>query len=134
ALVGGVAVLLASRLRRADARSGWLLALGGAFVTTALLFSSASGIFHPYYVSLLAPFAAVLVGAGAAQLTDGGLSARILAPLAVVAGVIVELVVRADYPGQLTWLPPVLIVVGALAVPALVALSSRKVRVAAIGV
>jgi 4-amino-4-deoxy-L-arabinose transferase-like glycosyltransferase len=134
ALVGGVAVLLASRLRRADARSGWLLALGGAFVTTAVLFSSAGGIFHPYYVSLLAPFAAVLVGAGAAQLTDVALSARILAPLAVVAGVIVELVVRADYPGQLTWLAPVLIVVGGLAVLALVAFSSRQVRMAAIGV
>jgi 4-amino-4-deoxy-L-arabinose transferase-like glycosyltransferase len=133
ALVGGVAVLVASRLRRSDARSGWLLALGGAFVTTAVLFSSASGIFHPYYVSLLAPFAAVLVGAGAAQLSDGGFGARVLAPLAVVLGVIVELVVRADYLGQLTWLPPVLIVVGALAVLALAAFSSRTVRLAALG-
>jgi 4-amino-4-deoxy-L-arabinose transferase-like glycosyltransferase len=133
ALGGGVAVLVASRLRRSDARSGWLLALGGAFVTTAVLFSSASGIFHPYYVSLLAPFAAVLVGAGAAQLSDGGFSARVLAPLAVVLGVIVELVVRADYPGQLTWLPPVLIVVGALAVLALAAFSSRTVRLVALG-
>ncbi|MGO9320742.1 MAG: glycosyltransferase family 39 protein [Solirubrobacteraceae bacterium] len=133
ALVSGVAVLVASRLRRADARSGWLLALGGAFVTTAVLFSSASGIFHPYYVSLLAPFAAVLVGAGAAQLTGSARSARVLAPLAVIAGVVVELVIRADYPGQLTWLPPVLIVVGALAVLALVAFSSRAVRLAAMG-
>ncbi len=133
ALVGGVGVLAASRLRRADARSGWLLAVGGALVTTAVLFSSASGILHPYYVSLLAPFAAALVGAGAAQLTDGRRSARVLAPLAVVVGVIVELVVRADYPGQLTWLPPILIVVGALAVFALIAFSSRAVRTAALG-
>ena len=133
ALVGGLGILIASRLRRADARTGWLLALGGAFVTTAVLFSSASGIFHPYYVSLLAPFAAALVGAGAAQLSGVTRSARVLAPLAVIAGVIVELVVRADYPEQLTWLPPVLIVVGALAVLALVAFSSRKVRIAALG-
>jgi 4-amino-4-deoxy-L-arabinose transferase-like glycosyltransferase len=133
ALIAGVAILAASRLRRADARSGWLLAVGGAFATTAVLFSFASGIFHPYYVSLLAPFAAALVGAGAAQLTDSGLTARVLAPLAVIVGVVVELVVRADYPGQLTWLPPVLIVVGALAVLALVAFSSRTVRVAAVG-
>jgi 4-amino-4-deoxy-L-arabinose transferase-like glycosyltransferase len=132
ALVAGVAILAASRLRRVDARSGWLLVVGGAFATTAILFSFASGIFHPYYVSLLAPFAAALVGAGAAQLTDGGRVARMLAPLAVIVGVIVELVVRADYPVQLTWLPPVLIVVGALAVLALVAFSSRTVRVAAI--
>jgi 4-amino-4-deoxy-L-arabinose transferase-like glycosyltransferase len=132
ALVAGVVILAASRLRRADARSGWLLAVGGAFATTAVLFSFASGIFHPYYVSLLAPFAAALAGAGAAQLTDGGLTARVLAPLEVIAGVIVELVVRADYPGQLPWLAPMLIVVGALAVLALVAFSSRTVRVAAI--
>ncbi len=39
---------------------------------TAVLFSAASGIFHPYYVSLLAPFAAALVGAGAAQLIASG--------------------------------------------------------------
>jgi 4-amino-4-deoxy-L-arabinose transferase-like glycosyltransferase len=96
ALVGGLAILLASRLRRADARTGWLLAVGGAFATTAVLFSAASGIFHPYYVSLLAPFVAALVGAGAAQLLGGGRSARLLAPLAVAGGVTVELVVRGD--------------------------------------
>jgi len=133
ALVSGLAIVAASRVRRTDARSGWLLAVGGAFATTAVLFSFASGIFHPYYVSLLAPFAAALVGAGAAVLMGGGRVARILAPLAVLAGVVVELVVRADYPGQLTWLGPVLIVVGALSVLALVALSSRAVRMAAVG-
>jgi 4-amino-4-deoxy-L-arabinose transferase-like glycosyltransferase len=133
ALVSGVAIMAASRLHRADARSGWLLVVGGAFATTAVLFSFASGILHPYYVSLLAPFAAALTGAGAAALMGGGRAARVAAPLAVVAGVVVELVVRADYPGQLTWLAPVLIAVGALAVLALVAFSSRAVRMAAIG-
>ncbi len=134
ALVSGLTILAASRLRGKDARSGWLLAVGGAFATTAVLFSFASGIFHPYYVSLLAPFAAALVGAGAAQLMAGGRVARVAAPLAVLAGVVVELVVRADYPGQLTWLAPLLMVVGALAVLALLAFSSRAVRMAAIGV
>src|ERR1700691_2835547 len=104
-------MVVASRLRRADARSGWLMVVGGAFLTTAVLFSSASGIFHPYYVSLLAPFAAALFGAGAAQLIDGGLRARVFAPIALVAGVVTELVVLHDYVGQLTWLPPVLIAV-----------------------
>jgi len=133
ALVAGLSILLACRLRRADARSGWLLAVGGAFVSAAALFSAASGILHPYYVSLLAPFVAALVGAGAAQLLRGGRSARILAPAAVVAGVIVELVVRGDYPGQLTWLPVVLIAVGALAALALLAFADRRVRMAALG-
>ena len=43
---------------------------------SALLFSFASGIFHPYYVSLLAPFLAALVGAGAGQLFGRRLSLR----------------------------------------------------------
>jgi hypothetical protein len=47
AVVGGVAVLAASRLRRADPRTGWLIAVGGAFLTTAVAFSYAHGIFHP---------------------------------------------------------------------------------------
>jgi 4-amino-4-deoxy-L-arabinose transferase-like glycosyltransferase len=133
ALVAGLAILVSSRLRRADARTGWLVAVGGAFATAAVLFSAASGIFHPYYVSLLAPFVAALVGAGAAQLLHDGRSARVLAPAAVVAGVVVELVVRGDYAGQLTWLPAVLIVVGVPAAIALGAFADRRVRMAALG-
>ena len=34
------------------------------FLTTAVAFSFAQGIFHPYYVAQLAPFTAALVGAG----------------------------------------------------------------------
>jgi hypothetical protein len=64
AVVGGVAVLAASRLRRADPRTGWLIAVGGAFLTTAVAFSYAHGIFHPYYVSALAPAVAALAGFG----------------------------------------------------------------------
>jgi 4-amino-4-deoxy-L-arabinose transferase-like glycosyltransferase len=134
AIVGGLGVLLATRLRRADARTGWVLTVGGAFLTTAILFSSVSGIFHPYYVSLLAPFIAALTGAGAAQLIGGGLRARILGPLAILAGVAVELVVRSRYPGQLSWLPVVLIVVGCLAALTLAVPSARKVRAVAVAI
>jgi 4-amino-4-deoxy-L-arabinose transferase-like glycosyltransferase len=133
AIVAGLGILVSSRLRRGDARSGWLIAVGGAFATTAVLFSAASGIFHPYYVSLLAPFSAALVGAGAAQLIAGRVSVRIVGPLALAAGVVTELVVLGDYPGQLRWLVPVLIVACALAAFVLVAFSSRTARVAAVG-
>jgi 4-amino-4-deoxy-L-arabinose transferase-like glycosyltransferase len=132
ALVSGVAVLVASRLRRDDARSGWLIAVGGAFVTTAVVFSEAHGIFHPYYVSLLAPFAAALTGAGAAQLRKGGSQARVWAPLAIVAGVACEVAVLHQYSGQLTWLVPVLIVVGAGAAVVLGAFTGRAIRTAAL--
>jgi 4-amino-4-deoxy-L-arabinose transferase-like glycosyltransferase len=133
AILSGLGILVASRLRRSDPRSGWLMAVGGAALTTAVLFSSASGIFHPYYVSLLAPFIAALVGAGAALMLRGGLNARILAALAIAAGVAGELVVRSRYPGQLEWLPAVLIMVGLLAAFALIAFSSRRVRMVALG-
>ena len=134
ALVSGVGILVASRLRRADPRSGWLIAVGGALLVTGMVFSSAKGIFHPYYVSLLAPFIAMLTGAGAAQLLKGELNARIVGPLAVVAGVATELVVLSRYPGELTWLIPILIAVGVLATLALAAFAERRVRLAALGV
>jgi hypothetical protein len=131
-LVTSLGMVVASRLRRSDARSGWLLAVGGGFLVTAVLFSSASGIFHPYYVALLAPFIAALAGAGFAELTAGRLNVRVLGPLAVAAAVAVELVIRGRYPGNLSWLTPLLIIVGALAASALLAFAGRRVRLLAV--
>jgi 4-amino-4-deoxy-L-arabinose transferase-like glycosyltransferase len=134
AAVSALGLLVATRLRRPDARSGWLVLVGGAFLTTAVVFSAASGIFHPYYVSLLAPFAAALVGAGAKQLLGRGTGARILAPLALAGGVATELAVLHQYPGQLSWLPAVMIAACVVAAGALVALHSPRVRLIALGV
>jgi 4-amino-4-deoxy-L-arabinose transferase-like glycosyltransferase len=127
-LVTSVAMVLASGLRRSDARSGWLIAVGGAFLATAVLFSAAGGIFHPYYVSLLAPFLAALAGAGFAQLASGRLNARALGPVALAAGVAVELVIRARYPGQLPWLAPLLLSAGAVTAVVLALASRPRVR------
>jgi 4-amino-4-deoxy-L-arabinose transferase-like glycosyltransferase len=41
---------VSTRFRRSDPRSGWLVAVGITFLVTAAVFSSAAGIFHPYYV------------------------------------------------------------------------------------
>jgi 4-amino-4-deoxy-L-arabinose transferase-like glycosyltransferase len=133
ALVTLLGMVAASRLRRSDARSGWLIAVGGAFFVTAALFSFAGGIFHPYYVALLAPFMAALAGAGFAELVRGGPGARIVGSLAVAAGVVVELVILGRYPGQLAWLAPLLIAVGVLAGPALGAFGARRPRLLAAG-
>ena len=76
AVAGGLAVLVLSRLRRQDPRTGWLLAVGGAFVTTAVAFSTAKGIFHPYYVAQLAPLTAALAGATVGVLARGVAAAR----------------------------------------------------------
>jgi 4-amino-4-deoxy-L-arabinose transferase-like glycosyltransferase len=132
AVLAGVAMLFATRLRRSDPRSGWLVATGGAFVCTAALFSVASGIFHPYYVALLAPFTAALVGAGAGELIAGRANWRVVGPLAIAAGVIGETVVLGEYPGQLTWLAPLLIALGALSALALASAKSLRVRVIAV--
>jgi 4-amino-4-deoxy-L-arabinose transferase-like glycosyltransferase len=128
ALVAGIGIAIASRLRRADPRTGWLIAIGGAALTCAVAFSAASGIFHPYYVSQLAPFAAALVGAGAGQMLKGGWSSRILAPLAIAGGIATTLVVLHNNPGQLTWLPPLLVTAGVLAIGALALLGGRHLK------
>ena len=112
ALVAGVALVVSSRLRRSDPVTGWVLAVGGSALTAAVAFSFASGIFHPYYVSELAPFLAALVGAGVVRFTRGDLLARITAPLAIVGGVITEIVVLNANPDSLPWLAPVLVVAG----------------------
>jgi hypothetical protein len=108
-----------TRLRRADARTGWLVAAGGMFLTTAVAFSFAQGIFHPYYVAQLAPFTAALVGAGSGWFLTRHRAAGIGAALALGAGVATELLVLHDLPGQLTWLPSVLLIAGALTAVAL---------------
>ena len=119
ATVAAIGLLVMTRLRRADARTGWLIAIGGTFAVTALAFSQASGIFHPYYVSQLAPFAAMLCGAGAGLIFRGDRAARWLAPLAIAGGVLTEVVVLHNNPGQLSWLPAVLIAGGLAAALAL---------------
>ncbi len=106
------------------------MATGGAFLTCAVAFSEAKGIFHPYYVSMLAPFGAALVGATAAQVMSGDRAARIVGPLAVAAGVITELIVLHNSPGQLTWLPPLLVGGGIAASVALAAGTGARARLA----
>jgi 4-amino-4-deoxy-L-arabinose transferase-like glycosyltransferase len=115
-LAGLIAGAIATRLRRSDPRTGWLLAVGGSFIAAAVVFSVAQGIFHPYYVSLLAPFTAALVGAAVAVLMRWSLGPRIvggLVGIAAVAGAVaVELVVLADYRHQLAWIARLDILVG----------------------
>ena len=107
---------------------------GGSFLAGAVLFSFASGIFHPYYVALLAPFLAALVGAGAGELFGRRLSLRLVAPVAIATGVIVELVIRGHYPAQLHWLPPVLVGLGVLTIAVLALARSPRARAVALTV
>jgi 4-amino-4-deoxy-L-arabinose transferase-like glycosyltransferase len=131
AIVAGVGLLVVTRLRRSDPRSGWLIAVGGAFVVSAVVFSYASGIFHPYYVSFLAPWTAMLVGAGVGQALSGERRGRIVGPLAIVGGAITELVVLGNLSGSLSWAEPVVIVAGiAGAIALALKLAARLRRIA----
>jgi 4-amino-4-deoxy-L-arabinose transferase-like glycosyltransferase len=141
ALVAGVALIVLTRLRRRDQRTGWLIAVGGALLTTAVTFSYASGIFHPYYVSLLAPFVAALVGAGVGEMLPAPFgrassirSAAVIAPLAIGAGVVTELVVLGTLNGELSWAVPLVIVAGVGSVILLATRLSGRARVAIVGV
>jgi 4-amino-4-deoxy-L-arabinose transferase-like glycosyltransferase len=159
ALAGGIGIAALSRLRRTDPRTGWIIAVGGAFGTTAVAFSFAGGIFHPYYTSLLAPFAAALVGAtvgqvsavghggkrGGADLPSGreATAARMVGAVAIGLGAIVELVVIDHSATDLDWLVAPLVIVSVAMVAALLfadALAGRlggratapRIRVAAL--
>jgi hypothetical protein len=118
-LVAALALLAVTRLRRSDPRTGWLIVVGGALLVIAVVFSFASGIFHPYYVSLMAPFAAAFVGAGTGLMLERGTMARIVAPLAIAAGAVTELVVLGETGGQLSWAVPVVVAVGGVCAVAL---------------
>ncbi len=133
AVAGAVVVLWATRARRRDPRTGWLAVVGGAFVVTAALFSLAHGIFHPYYVVLLAPFTAALAGAGVATVVKRGAQAAIGGAAMLVAGAICELVVLHDYAGDLSWLQIVVPLVCAGAAAALFVLHDGHARAWAIG-
>ena len=112
ALVSGLGIAVLSRLRRGDARTGWVIATGGAFAACAVTFSYAGGIFHPYYVSLLAPFTAALIGGGVGTILRGGIGGRVLAPLAIAGGVLTTVLVVRNTVGAPSWVVPVAVAVG----------------------
>jgi 4-amino-4-deoxy-L-arabinose transferase-like glycosyltransferase len=134
ALVGGLAIAALTRLRRDDPRTGWIIAAGGAFATCAVVFSYAQGIFHPYYVSMLAPFTAVLVGATAGTVLKGGVAARVIAPLALLAGLGTEIMVIHRGASDVEGLIPLAVVAAAGGAAVLVARTPTAVRGAALAV
>jgi hypothetical protein len=118
-----------------------LIVVGGALLTTVVTFSFAGGIFHPYYVSLLAPFVAALVGAGVGEMLPAPYgrassmrSAAVIAPLAIGAGVVTELVVLGNLNGALSWAVSLVIVAGVGSVILLATRLSGTGRAAIVGV
>jgi 4-amino-4-deoxy-L-arabinose transferase-like glycosyltransferase len=133
AIAGGVSLLAAAIAARRRRELGAITAIGGWFVTAAVIFSFSKGIVHTYYVSALAPAACALAGAGAVALArDARRGGRRLAlPLvAIVASGLLELKLlgRSGYD---SWLEDVVIVATGVAV---VLLAIPRVRIAAVAV
>jgi 4-amino-4-deoxy-L-arabinose transferase-like glycosyltransferase len=122
AVAAGIALAVSTRLRRGDGRTGWLIAVGGAFAVTAITFSRASGIFHPYYVAALAPFTALLVGGGWSLLTRGA------GPFILLGGAVTEAIVIGTGATDLEWARRLIVAATLVAALGLVLARSRRVR------
>ena len=128
AVVAGLGLVAGTRMRRRDPNTGWTIVVGGAFATSAIVFSFASGIFHPYYVSFLAPFTAALLGAGVGVALSGTRTGRATAAIALVAGAATELVVIGTLNGSLAWGRPLAIAGAIIGVVALALRLAARVR------
>ena len=127
-VAGGALVAIQSRLRRNDPRTGWVIATGGIFLTIAVVFSFASGIFHPYYVAQLAPFAAALCGAAVAGLISVKGNLRPLTIPAIALAVVGEIVVIFNTDSGYGWLVPILIGSGIAAAVVLARFDDQRLR------
>ncbi len=119
ALFGLVATALTRPARRDPRRAG-LVVFGGFFLCEAAFLSVSRGIVHPYYVSALAPGAAVMVGTGFATMARPGPGRHrwlLIAAVLSTAAVQVALLHHAHYlrPWQLLLIP----VAGVLLIAAL---------------
>ena len=114
-------IWLRGRAPRTDGRRAAALLWGSWLVITALVFSLAQGIIHPYYTVALAPAIGALVGMGGVELWR---QRHRLAVRAVLAVALAGTVLWADAllgrsPDWLPWLGPAILVAGLAAALAL---------------
>jgi 4-amino-4-deoxy-L-arabinose transferase-like glycosyltransferase len=122
ALFGLLALVLVVR-RRGDRRWPALIVLGGWMLLELATLDFSSGIVHPYYASALGPGLAAMFGAGAVAIAslvgsrspNRALLGYVIAVVAVVASVAVQLVLIRREGDPLWWqVPLVLLSVAAL--------------------
>ncbi|MGD0448733.1 MAG: glycosyltransferase family 39 protein [Candidatus Dormibacteria bacterium] len=115
ALVLGAGLLwLRWRAPRTDGKRAAALLWGSWLVVTALVFSLAQGIIHPYYTVALAPAIGALVGMGGVELwrRRDRLVARALLAIALAGTVIWAYALLARSPDWLPWLRTAVLVAG----------------------
>lgn len=110
ALFGVLAAVLALRRKLPLERRGQALLLwAGWLAIYGVVFSMAQGIFHPYYLIMLAPPTAALVGVGIPSLwrayRKGGWQAWLL-PAALLVTAIWQTKVLSTYPQWAAWIAP----------------------------
>lgn len=112
---------LSRRSPRTDGRRGALVLWGGWLLVTAVTFSFAKGIIHPYYNVALAPAIGALVGIGVGSLWPVRrliyVRALLIAAIAATAGWSYLLLDRS--PNWQTWLRPTVVALAAVAAVAL---------------
>lgn len=130
--LAGLGLLTAAwqeRLRFPLGRRHAALLLWAAWLTPMLAFFSVANLFHRYYLAMLSPAIAALVGAGVtamwADARRPGWRGWLL-PLALLSTAAVEAAILADFPDWSRWLTP--LVVGLSLLAAAVLLLARLLR------
>ena len=113
------------------------LVLWGMWLLTMGVFFSVAGFFHQYYLTVMAPAIAALFGIGVVTMWQdyrrGGWRGWLL-PIALVATIAEQVYILSNYPTWGRWLIPLLVVLGGIAVGALlVARLASRVHLAAPG-
>jgi 4-amino-4-deoxy-L-arabinose transferase-like glycosyltransferase len=96
----------------------------GLWLVPMAIFFSFAGLFHRYYLEMLAPAVAAFVAGGLVILTKNFVEKRLvgwLLPVAILASATFEaILLRTYWPGWNSWLAPVTLTFGALAAAGLV--------------
>ena len=106
--------------------------LWGVWFITMVAFFSVAGFFHRYYLSMLAPAVAALVGIAFAVLWRAYRHRRPLGwllPVALVATAAVQAKILADYPAYAHWMTPLVVGGGAVAAIGLALARLRPVSI-----
>jgi 4-amino-4-deoxy-L-arabinose transferase-like glycosyltransferase len=130
-------LLLTRREPRTDAQRGALILWGGWLVVTAVVFSFANGIVHPYYTVALAPAIGALIGIGATLLWRNRSDIRAATAMSttVVVTAVLAAVLLTRHGDWLDWLrlSVAVVGVGAAALLLVVGRLPRRLTVAAAG-
>ena len=129
-------LVLRGKAPRTDAQRASLIVWGAWLLVTGLTFSFMAGIFHSYYTVALSPAVAALVGIGSVMVwrERQRLWVRIAMALAVASTVALAWVLLGRSASFVPWLKWAILVVGVVAVVALLIPALTRGRLAAVAI